>query len=136
VVQAGPARLDTEIEKYFDMSVVLLPVAEALNGIGTSITSMNASRTSVATRSASSLSGAPPGVENAGLAQFGPQPGNQCLQRIAGITGRVVGPELPGQRAGRDDTPGVQGEQSEQDPELAPADVDRTPRLVPHLKRA
>lgn len=40
VVQAGPARLDAEIEKYFDMSVVLLPVAEALNGIGTSITSM------------------------------------------------------------------------------------------------
>jgi hypothetical protein len=40
VVQAGPARLDTEIEKYFDMSVVLLPVAEALNGMGTSITSM------------------------------------------------------------------------------------------------
>jgi ADP-ribose pyrophosphatase len=40
VVQAGPARLDTEIEKYFDMSVVLLPVAEALNGIGTTITSM------------------------------------------------------------------------------------------------
>ena len=40
VVQVGPARLDTEIEKYFDMSVVLLPVAEALNGIGTSITSM------------------------------------------------------------------------------------------------
>jgi hypothetical protein len=40
VVQAGPARLDTEIEKYFDMSVVLLPVAAALNGIGTSITSM------------------------------------------------------------------------------------------------
>ncbi len=40
MVQAGPARLDTEIEKYFDMSVVLLPVAEALNGIGTSITSM------------------------------------------------------------------------------------------------
>jgi ADP-ribose pyrophosphatase len=40
VVQAGPARLDTEIEKYFDMSVVLLPVAEALNGIGTGITSM------------------------------------------------------------------------------------------------
>jgi ADP-ribose pyrophosphatase len=40
VVQAGPARLDTEIEKYFDMSVILLPVTEALNGIGTSITSM------------------------------------------------------------------------------------------------
>jgi hypothetical protein len=40
VVQAGPARLDTEIEKYFDTSVVVLPVAEALNGIGTSITSM------------------------------------------------------------------------------------------------
>lgn len=40
VVQAGPARLDTEIEKYFDMSVVLLPVEVALSGIGTSITSM------------------------------------------------------------------------------------------------
>jgi hypothetical protein len=40
VAQADPARLDTEIEKYFDMSVVLLPVAEALNGIGTSITTM------------------------------------------------------------------------------------------------
>jgi hypothetical protein len=43
---------------------------------------------------------------------------------------------LPGQRSDRDDTPGVQGEQSEQHPQLAAADVDRASRLVPHLKRA
>jgi hypothetical protein len=36
----GPDRLDAEIEKYFDISVVLLPVQEALDGIGTIITSM------------------------------------------------------------------------------------------------
>jgi 8-oxo-dGTP pyrophosphatase MutT (NUDIX family) len=40
VEQSGPARLDAEIEKYFDISVVLLPVQEALDGIGTVITSM------------------------------------------------------------------------------------------------
>jgi ADP-ribose pyrophosphatase len=40
VTAAGPARGDTEIEKYFDMSVVLMPVEQALSGIGTTITSM------------------------------------------------------------------------------------------------
>lgn len=40
VVETGTARGDTEIEKYFDMSVVLVPAAEALRGIGTIITSM------------------------------------------------------------------------------------------------
>ena len=40
VEQSGPARLDAEIEKYFDISVVLFPVQEALDGIGTIITSM------------------------------------------------------------------------------------------------
>ena len=40
VEQAGPARLDNEIEKYFDMSVLLLPVGDVLDGIGRSITSM------------------------------------------------------------------------------------------------
>jgi ADP-ribose pyrophosphatase len=40
VARSGPARLDTEIEKYFDISVVLLPVQQALDGIGTVITSM------------------------------------------------------------------------------------------------
>jgi 8-oxo-dGTP pyrophosphatase MutT (NUDIX family) len=40
VEQSGPARLDTEIERYFDISVVILPVQEALGGIGTIITSM------------------------------------------------------------------------------------------------
>ena len=37
---AGAAHGDTEIEKYFDMSVVLIPAGQALRGIGTSITSM------------------------------------------------------------------------------------------------
>jgi 8-oxo-dGTP pyrophosphatase MutT (NUDIX family) len=40
VTPAGPARLDTEIEKYFDISVVLLPIEQAMTGIGTTITSM------------------------------------------------------------------------------------------------
>ena len=52
------------------------------------------------------------------------------------MTLRLVGPDLPGQRAGRHDTPGVQGKQCEQNPQLAAADVDRAPRLVSHLKRA
>ena len=34
------ARCDTEIEKYFDMSVALILAAEALAGIGTLITTM------------------------------------------------------------------------------------------------
>jgi hypothetical protein len=71
-----------------------------------------------------------------GLAQFGPQPGNQGLQGVGPVSGRIVGPEFPGQRGHRDDTPGVQREQSKQDPQLAAADVDWAPRLVPHLKRA
>jgi hypothetical protein len=75
-------------------------------------------------------------VTRSGLAQFGSQPGNECLQRVAGVSGRVAGPELVGQRARRNDTPGVQRKQSEQDPQLAAADVDWAPRLVPHLKRA
>lgn len=40
VICVGDAAGDTEIEKYFDMSVVLLPVDDALRGIGTAITSM------------------------------------------------------------------------------------------------
>jgi hypothetical protein len=40
VALAGMALGDTEIEKYFDMSVVLIPAAEAMSGIGTVITSM------------------------------------------------------------------------------------------------
>ena len=55
-------------------------------------------------------------VARTGLAQFGSQPGNQCLQRVARVGGRVLRPEQPGQRAGRDDTPGVQGEHGEQYP--------------------
>jgi hypothetical protein len=40
VIACGPARGDTEIEKYFDMSVVLIPVDEALRAVGDTITSM------------------------------------------------------------------------------------------------
>ena len=40
VTLTGAARGDTEIEKYFDMSVVLIPPTEALARIGTLITSM------------------------------------------------------------------------------------------------
>jgi ADP-ribose pyrophosphatase len=37
VVASGPARGDTEIEKYFDMSIVIMPFSEALAAIGDSI---------------------------------------------------------------------------------------------------
>lgn len=40
VINVGPARWDTEIERYFDMSVVLMPVEQALSEIGSTITSM------------------------------------------------------------------------------------------------
>jgi len=40
VAQSGPARGDTEIEKDFDMSVVLIPVEDALSGVGTTTSSM------------------------------------------------------------------------------------------------
>jgi ADP-ribose pyrophosphatase len=40
VAEVGAARGDSEIEKYFDMSVVVVPAAEALRSIGTTITSM------------------------------------------------------------------------------------------------
>jgi ADP-ribose pyrophosphatase len=40
VVRGGAPVLDTEIEKYFDMSVVELPLAAALDSIGNTITGM------------------------------------------------------------------------------------------------
>jgi len=40
VAEAGAARGDAEIEKYFDMTVAVIPAAEVLRGIGTTITSM------------------------------------------------------------------------------------------------
>ena len=40
VTAVGPAEWDAEIEKYFDLSVVLVPIAEAIGGIGVQITSM------------------------------------------------------------------------------------------------
>ena len=50
VAAAGEASGDTEIEKYFDMSVVLIPAGEALRGIGTIITSMETIGAMMATR--------------------------------------------------------------------------------------
>jgi ADP-ribose pyrophosphatase len=40
VAATGPARGDTEIEKYFDMSIVLMTAGQALQAVGTTITSM------------------------------------------------------------------------------------------------
>ena len=51
VVAAGPVRGDTEIEKYFDMSVVLMPVEQALSGIGSTITSVETVGALMAARS-------------------------------------------------------------------------------------
>lgn len=51
VTATGPARGDTEIEKYFDMSVLLIPAGEALRGIGTTITSMETIGALMATQS-------------------------------------------------------------------------------------
>jgi hypothetical protein len=46
------ARGDMEIEKYFDMGVVVIPAAEALAGIGTLITSMETVSALMAARTA------------------------------------------------------------------------------------
>ena len=51
VIAAGPARGDAEIEKYFDMSVVLIPVEEALRAVGATITSMETVGALMAARS-------------------------------------------------------------------------------------
>jgi len=51
VIATGSARGDTEIEKYFDMSVVLMPVEQALSGIGTTITGMETVGALMAARS-------------------------------------------------------------------------------------
>jgi hypothetical protein len=48
---SSPTRGDTEIEKYFDMSVVLMPVEQALSGIGKTITSMETVGALMAARS-------------------------------------------------------------------------------------
>jgi ADP-ribose pyrophosphatase len=52
VILAGDADGDTEIEKYFDMSVVLIPAGDALRGIGTAITGMETVGALMAARSA------------------------------------------------------------------------------------
>jgi hypothetical protein len=75
-------------------------------------------------------------VIQAGPAQFGPQPGHQRLQGVTRVGRRFFRPDLVGQGAPRHDTPGLQGEQNEQNAQLAPADVDEAPRPVPHLQRA
>ena len=50
VIAVGAAQGDTEIEKYFDMSVVLIPADDVLCGIGTSIVSMETVGALMATR--------------------------------------------------------------------------------------
>ena len=37
VLPDGPARGDTEIEKYFDMSITEMPLSSAIDAIGASI---------------------------------------------------------------------------------------------------
>jgi ADP-ribose pyrophosphatase len=59
VTLAGAARGDTEIEKYFDMSLVLIPPAEALAGIGTLITSMETIGALMAARTVLALAPGP-----------------------------------------------------------------------------
>jgi hypothetical protein len=46
----APAAGDTEIEKYFDMTVVLIPADEALREIGSRITSMETIGAMIAAR--------------------------------------------------------------------------------------
>ena len=55
---------------------------------------------------------------------------------LPGLPGGSSGQICPASEPAWHDTPGAQGEQSEQNPQLATADVDLAPRLVPHLKRA
>ena len=50
MIAVGPAQGDAEIEKYFDMSVALIPADDALCGIGTSIMSMETVGALMATR--------------------------------------------------------------------------------------
>jgi hypothetical protein len=71
-----------------------------------------------------------------GVAQLGPQPGHQRLQRVSGISWRVVWPDLPGHRPSRHDTPGVQRQQGQQNAQLTTADNQRAPIGVLHVKRA
>jgi 8-oxo-dGTP pyrophosphatase MutT (NUDIX family) len=48
----GPARWDAEIEKYFDLSVTLMPVKEAAGQLGASITGMETAGALMAARRA------------------------------------------------------------------------------------
>jgi hypothetical protein len=82
------------------------------------------------------VSGGLDNVAEPGVAQFGPQPGDKRLQRVTGISRRVVRPDLLGQRPSRRDTPGVQRQQGEQNAQLTAADRHDAPSLVRHLKRA
>jgi ADP-ribose pyrophosphatase len=52
VTATRPASGDNEIEKYFDMSVVVMPFEKALAALGTSITSMETAGALIASRTA------------------------------------------------------------------------------------
>ena len=55
---------------------------------------------------------------------------------LPGLPGRSSGQISPASERARHDAPSIQGKQSEQNPQLAAANVDRAARLVPYLKRA
>jgi hypothetical protein len=79
----GPARGDTEIEKYFDMSVVLIPLDEALRAVGDTFTSMETVGALMAARTELQLQ--PVLQQRSRLRAFGPEervrgasPGQHC----------------------------------------------------------
>jgi hypothetical protein len=100
----------------------------------------SASKASASTASWGTTSRYPAGCDSITssrpAAEFGPQPGNQRLQGVTGVHRQFIGPQLVGERGRRHDTPGIQGEQNEQDAQLTAADGDGAPVLVSYLKRA
>jgi hypothetical protein len=68
-----------------------------------------------------------PGDVGKRLAPPGEQRVPQDPRGPGGVAGGQRVTALPGQRAGRDDTPGVQGQQRPQNPQLTAASLGRTP---------
>jgi hypothetical protein len=66
------------------------------------------------------------------LAQRGPQPRDEGLQRIRRVAGRVTVPEPFDQRAGGHHPAGVEGQQDQQHADAVPADPHRSAGLVLH----
>jgi Raf kinase inhibitor-like YbhB/YbcL family protein len=60
----------------------------------------------------------------------GAQPRHQRLERVTGIGGLLVRPQIGGKLPGGDDTPGLQGQQNQQDTQLATAHSDGRPAVI------